>query len=160
MMQNVFMGEKKTSFYSNKTGTADSCCPWQHLQQEVGEEPLQGWSQAIERLRRQTDSRCLLENWLVPLWGTALGERVHGTYAEKWTGATDRVRVNLTHGLVVEQGYPEETEAHTKKHMVLLLLTLHISLTFIDSLTPLHITQCDMAAQRCLSRGKQCLIIL
>lgn len=34
------------------------------------------------------------------------------TYAEEQSGAADRVQVHLTHGLVVEQGHPEER--HTR----------------------------------------------
>lgn len=55
------------------------------------------------------------------------------TYTEKRPGAADRVRVHLTHGLVVEQGHPEETHTHTQKHMVLLFR--QYSLAYIDSLT-------------------------
>lgn len=40
--------------------------------------------------------------------------RAFCTYAQEWTGAADGVQVHLTHGLVVEQGDPEET--HGKAH--------------------------------------------
>lgn len=70
-------------------------------------------------------------------------ERVHCTYTKKWTGAADRVRVHLTHGLVVEQGHPEET--HTQKHMVLLLRQCFTDLhRFLDPPADYY-TQCRTA---------------
>lgn len=41
-------------------------------------------------------------------WPKGRGRR---TYAEQRPGAADRVQVHLTHGLVVEQGHPEERKA-------------------------------------------------
>lgn len=55
------------------------------------------------------------------------------TYTEKWTGTADRVQVHLTHGLVVEQGHPEERHTHNSTWFML----SRQQLANIDS-SPLH----------------------
>ena len=65
------------------------------------------------------------------------------TYTEEWTRAADRVRVHLTHGLVVEQGHPEETDTHKSTWC---FSSGNISLAYIDSLTSereLHTMPCS-----------------
>lgn len=44
-------------------------------------------------------------------------ERGRRTYAEERPGAADRVQVHLTHGLVVEQGHPEERHTHRRAQL-------------------------------------------
>lgn len=101
-----------------------------------------------EKIDRYTDyTFCRIDETIMLI--VLYKEQAYYTYTEKRTGAADRVQVHLTHGLVVEQGHPEET--HTQRHMVHVLQVSHwltsildpithsvlqLSLTFVETLLP------------------------
>lgn len=55
------------------------------------------------------------------------------TYAEERPGAAHRVQVHLTHGLVVEQGHPEERHTQTRTVGVARLLASILRAHYADS---------------------------
>lgn len=76
------------------------------------------------------------------------------TYTEKRTGAADRVQVHLTHGLVVEQGHPEETHTciHTIAHGS--CSSGNTSLANIDS-SPSYTRRCAAEVNFCRNSALQ-----
>lgn len=76
---------------------------------------LQPIHRTAENIDRQINYSYCKTDWTI-MFIIFNAEWADCTYTEKWTGAADRVRVHLTHGLVVEQGHPEETHTHTHTH--------------------------------------------